>query len=264
MKNIVKNKARTVCITGAGGGIGRAIAIEMNNAGFNVALVDLNVEGLKKTIKLLNNHQSSYLSLNIDITKVSEIKKMVKMVIEKFGSLDVMVNNAGVTRAAKIEDLNENDWNWIVDVNAKGTFFCLQEAAKQMIKQKSGGRIINMSSNGAKGFVDVSNVIYAASKGAVLSMTKTAAQQLGKYGITVNSICPGVTLTDILEKIIATRANEQNKTREEVLKHYLRDVPTGQANTPREIALMVLFLSSEGGKNISGQSYNIDGGVIPS
>ena len=264
MKNIVKNKARTVCITGAGGGIGRAIAIEMNNASFNVALVDLNVEGLKKTIKLLKNHQSSHLSLNIDITKVSEIKKMVKMVIEKFGSLDVMVNNAGVTRAAKIEDLNENDWNWIVDVNAKGTFFCLQEAAKQMIKQKSGGRIINMSSNGAKGFVDVSNVIYAASKGAVLSMTKTAAQQLGKHGITVNSICPGVTLTDILEKIIATRANEQNKTREEVLKHYLRDVPTGQANEPREIALMVLFLSSEGGKNISGQSYNIDGGVIPS
>ena len=121
-----------------------------------------------------------------------------------------------------------------------------------------------MSSNGAKGFVDVSNVIYAASKGAVLSMTKTAAQQLGKYGITVNSICPGVTLTDILEKIMATRAKEQNKTREQVLKHYLRDVPTGKANEPREIALMVMFLSSEGGRNISGQSYNIDGGVVPS
>ena len=140
----------------------------------------------------------------------------------------------------------------------------MQEAAKQMIKQKTGGRIINMSSNGAKGFVDVSNAIYAASKGAVLSMTKTAAQQLGKYGITVNSICPGVTLTDILEKIVETRAIEQNKTREEVLKHYLRNVPTGQANDPKEIALMVLFLSSEGGRNISGQSYNIDGGAVPS
>ena len=84
-------------------------------------------------------------------------------------------------------------------------------------------------------------------------MTKKFAQQLGKYGITVNSICPGVTF-DILQKIIATRAKEQNKTREEVLKHYLRDVPTGQANHPREIALMVKFLSSEGGRNISGQS----------
>ena len=264
MEHVIKNKIKTVCITGAAGGIGRAIAIEMNKAGFNVACVDLNVEGLNNTIKLLKNGKTKNLALNINISKVSEIQKMIKMVIEKFGTLDVMVNNAGVTRAAKIEDLNENDWNWIVDVNAKGTFFCLQEAAKQMIKQKTGGRIINMSSNGAKGFVDVSNVIYAASKGAVLSMTKTAAQQLGKYGITVNSICPGVTLTDILEKIIETRAIEQKKTREEVLKHYLRDVPTGQANDPREIALMVLFLSSEGGKNISGQSYNIDGGVVPS
>ena len=189
---------------------------------------------------------------------------MVNEVVKTFKSLDVMVNNAGVTRASKIEDLNEKDWDWIFDVNAKGTFFCMQEAAKQMIKQQTGGRIINMSSNGAKGFVDVSNAIYAASKGAVLSMTKTAAQQLGKYGITVNSICPGVTLTDILEKIIETRAKEQNKTRDETLKHYLRDVPTGQANDPREIALMVLFLSSEGGRNISGQSYNIDGGVVPS
>ena len=262
MKKLTNNKIKTACITGAGGGIGQAIAVEMCKAGFNVVCVDINIEGLNNTMKMLDKNKS--LALIVDITNVIEIKEMIKSVVDKFGILDVMVNNAGVTRAAKIEDLNENDWNWIVDVNAKGTFFCLQEAAKQMIKQKVGGRIINMSSNGAKGFVDVSNVIYAASKGAVLSMTKTAAQQLGKYGITVNSICPGVTLTDILEKIIETRADEQNKTRDQVLKHYLRDVPTGQANDPREIALMVLFLSSEGGKNISGQSYNIDGGVIPS
>ena len=259
-----KNQNKTVCITGAGGGIGRAVAIEMNNAGYNVACADINLNGLNKTLELLNNNDCKSIALRTDITNVLDIKKMINEVIKSFGSLDVMVNNAGVTRAAKIEDLTEQDWDWIFDVNAKGTFFCLQEAAKQMIKQKTGGRIINMSSNGAKGFVDVSNAIYAASKGSVLSMTKTAAQQLGKYGITVNAICPGVTLTDILEKIIKTRAKEQNKTRDEVLKHYLRDVPTGQANKPREIALMVLFLSSEGGRNITGQSYNIDGGVVPS
>ena len=264
MKDNSKKHNKTVCITGAGGGIGRAIAIEMNKEGYNVACADINLEGLNQTIQLLTNEKSQAIALKTDVTNVIEIKKMVNEVVKTFNSLDVMVNNAGVTRASKIEDLNEKDWDWIFDVNAKGTFFCMQEAAKQMIKQDTGGRIINMSSNGAKGFVDVSNAIYAASKGAVLSMTKTAAQQLGKYGITVNSICPGVTLTDILEKIIETRAKEQNKSRDEVLKHYLRDVPTGQANDPREIALMVLFLSSEGGKNISGQSYNIDGGVVPS
>ena len=264
MEENKKNQNKTVCITGAGGGIGRAVAIEMNNAGYNVACADINLNGLNKTLELLNNNDCKSIALRTDITNVLDIKKMINEVIKSFGSLDVMVNNAGVTRAAKIEDLTEQDWDWIFDVNAKGTFFCLQEAAKQMIKQKTGGRIINMSSNGAKGFVDVSNAIYAASKGSVLSMTKTAAQQLGKYGITVNAICPGVTLTDILEEIIKTRAKEQNKTRDEVLKHYLRDVPTGQANKPREIALMVLFLSSEGGRNITGQSYNIDGGVVPS
>ena len=258
------NQNKTVCITGAGGGIGRAIAIEMNKEGYNVACADINLDGLNQTIQLLRNEKSQAIALKTDVSNVFDIKKMVNEVVKTFNSLDIMVNNAGVTRAAKIEDLNEKDWNWIFDVNAKGTFFCMQEAAKQMIKQQTGGRIINMSSNGAKGFVDVSNAIYAASKGAVLSMTKTAAQQLGKYGITVNSICPGVTLTDILEKIIETRAKEQNKTRDETLKHYLRDVPTGQANDPREIALMVLFLSSEGGRNISGQSYNIDGDAVPS
>ena len=264
MKDNIKKHNKTVCITGAGGGIGRAIAIEMNKEGYNVACADINLEGLNQTIHLLSNKKSQAIALKTDVTNVIDIKKMVNEVVKIFESLDVMVNNAGVTRASKIEDLNEKDWDWIFDVNAKGTFFCMQEAAKQMIKQQTGGRIINMSSNGAKGFVDVSNAIYAASKGAVLSMTKTAAQQLGKYGITVNSICPGVTLTDILEKIIETRAKEQNKTRDETLKHYLRDVPTGQANDPREIALMVLFLSSEGGRNISGQSYNIDGGAVPS
>ena len=264
MNDNIKKHNKTVCITGAGGGIGRAIAIEMNKEGYNVACADINLEGLNQTIQLLSNEKSQAIALKTDVTNVLDIKKMVNEVVKTFKSLDVMVNNAGVTRASKIEDLNEKDWDWIFDVNAKGTFFCMQEAAKQMIKQQTGGRIINMSSNGAKGFVDVSNAIYAASKGAVLSMTKTAAQQLGKYGITVNSICPGVTLTDILEKIIETRAKEQNKTRDETLKHYLRDVPTGQANDPREIALMVLFLSSEGGRNISGQSYNIDGGAVPS
>ena len=161
-------------------------------------------------------------------------------------------------------DLTEEDWHWIHNVNAKGTFFCLQETARQMIKQKSGGRIINMASVGGKGFVDVSNAIYAASKGAVISLTKTAAQELGKYEITVNAICPGITHTNILSNIIKKRSLEQNKTESEIIKHYVRDIPLGRANEPEDIAAMVVFLSSEGAKNISGQSYNIDGGLIPS
>ena len=113
---------------------------------------------------------------------------MIQQVVNNFGTLDIMINNAGVTRTSDIMDLNEQDWYWINNVNSKGTFFCLQAAAQQMKFQKSGGRIINMSSVGARGFVDVSNAIYAGSKGAIVSLTKTAAQQLGKYKIS-NSRC---------------------------------------------------------------------------
>ena len=202
--------------------------------------------------------------IKTDVTNFLDIKKMVSNTIESFGSIDVLVNNAGVTRTSGIMDLTEEDWHWIHNVNAKGTFFCLQETARQMIKQKNGGRIINMASVGGKGFVDVSNAIYAASKGAVISLTKTAAQELGKYEITVNAICPGITHTNILSDIIKKRSLEQNKTESEIIKHYVRDIPLGRANEPEDIAAMVIFLSSEGAKNISGQSYNIDGGLIPS
>ena len=126
-----------------------------------------------------------------------------------------------------------------------------------MIKQNKGGRIINMASVGGKGFVDVSNAIYAASKGAVISLTKTAAQELAKYEITVNSICPGITYTNILSDIVKKRASEQNKTEEEIMKHYVRDIPLKRPNNPEDIASMVVFLSSEGARNISGQSYNV-------
>ena len=260
----MSDNIKNICITGAGNGIGRAIAIAMSKEGYNVVCADINIDHANDTLDIINNDNGSGLALKADVTNNIDINNMVKTVADAFGSLDVMVNNAGVTRTSNILDLTEKDWDWINDVNAKGTFFCLQSAAKQMIKQKKGGRIINMASVGAKGFVDVSNAIYAASKGAVISLTKTAAQELGKYEITVNAICPGITHTNILSNIIKKRSLEQNKTETEIMKHYVRDIPLGRPNNPEDIAAMVVFLSSKGAKNISGQSYNIDGGLIPS
>ena len=253
-----------VCITGAGNGIGQAIAIAMSKEGYNVICADIDFEEAKKTVEIISSHNGSGLAIKTDVTNVEDIKDMVNKVVEQFGSLDVMVNNAGVTRTSSIMDLDEKDWDWIHNVNAKGTFFCLQIAAYQMIKQETGGRIINMASVGGKGFVDVSNAIYAASKGAVISLTKTAAQELGKYDITVNAICPGITHTNILSNIVKKRALEQDKSEEDIMKHYVRDIPLKRPNDPKDIAAMVVFLSSEGARNISGQSYNVDGGLIPS
>ena len=255
---------KNVCITGAGNGIGKAIAIAMSKEGYNVICADIDFEEAKKTVKIISSNNGSGLAIKTDVTNILDIKDMVNKVVEQFGSLDIMVNNAGVTMTSSIMDLNEKDWDWIHNVNAKGTFFCLQTAAYQMIKQETGGRIINMASVGGKGFVDVSNAIYAASKGAVISLTKTAAQELGKYDITVNAICPGITHTNILSNIVKKRALEQDKSEEDIMKHYVRDIPLKRPNYPEDIAAMVVFLSSEGARNISGQSYNVDGGLIPS
>jgi NAD(P)-dependent dehydrogenase (short-subunit alcohol dehydrogenase family) len=255
---------KNVCITGAGNGIGRAIAIAMSNEGYNVACADIDLKQAQDTVDLISNKQNSGIAVATDVTKVFDIKNMINKTVEAFGSLDILVNNAGVTRTSNIMDLTEKDWDWISNVNAKGTFFCLQVAASQMIKQNKGGRIINMASVGGKGFVDVSNAIYAASKGAVISLTKTAAQELAKHEITVNAICPGITHTNILSGIVKKRALEQNKSEEEIMKHYVRDIPLKRPNEPEDIAEMVVFLSSKGARNISGQSYNVDGGLIPS
>ena len=260
MMKIYKN----VCITGAGNGIGRAIAIAMSNEGYNVACADIDLKQAQDTVDLISNKQNSGIAVATDVTKVFDIKNMINKTVEAFGSLDILVNNAGVTRTSNIMDLTEKDWDWISNVNAKGTFFCLQVAASQMIKQNKGGRIINMASVGGKGFVDVSNAIYAASKGADISLTKTAAQELAKHEITVNAICPGITHTNILSGIVKKRALEQNKSEEEIMKHYVRDIPLKRPNEPEDIAEMVVFLSSKGARNISGQSYNVDGGLIPS
>jgi len=260
MEKVFKN----ICITGAGNGIGRAIAIAMSREGYNVVCADIDLNQANETLEIILNNNGNGLSIEMDVTNSSDIKKMMKDTVVKYGSLDILVNNAGVARTSKIMDLTEEDWDWIHNVNAKGTFFCLQAAAKQMIKQNNGGRIINMASVGGKGFVDVSNAIYAASKGAVISLTKTAAQELAKHEITVNSICPGITYTNILSDIVKKRSLEQNKSEEDIMKHYVRDIPLQRPNYPEDIAAMVVFLSSSGARNITGQSYNVDGGLIPS
>ena len=130
--------------------------------------------------------------------------------MDGFGRIDVLVNNAGVTRRAYIMDLTEADWDRIMRVNAKGVFFCLQRVAREMIPRRSGA-IINVASIAAKGYAGTSNAIYAASKGSVISLTRTAAQQLARHNINVNAICPGVTVTALSQANVALRAREEGR-----------------------------------------------------
>ena len=255
---------QTALITGAGNGIGRAIAIAMAENDRNVVCADIDLNAAETTAATSRQLGVEATALKVDVGETSEISNMVQDIENQFGRLDILVNNAGVTRAADIMELTEADWDKIHRVNAKGVFFCLQNAAKQMIEQGNGGRIINIASIAGRGFSGTSNAAYSASKGAVISLTKTAAQQLAKHNITVNSICPGVTTTEIVEGLVKTRAEARGISVEAMVKEMTDNIPLKRANEPEDIAAMAIFLASSGARNITGQSYNVDGGLVTS
>lgn len=249
-------------VTGAGQGIGRASALALAEAGGHVAVADINGQKAEETASAVLAQGRRGLALQADVGSVQEIDRMVRQTIETFGKIDILVNNAGVTRRAYIMELTEEDWDRIHRVNAKGVFFCLQRVAREMIPQGSG-RIINIASIAGKGYAGTSNAAYAASKGAVISLTKIAAQQLGSHNINVNAICPGVTRTALSEANLRVRAQEEGVSIEEIERRRNQVIPIGRANDPEDIAAMAVFLASPGARNITGQSFNVDGGIIP-
>lgn len=256
-------KDKVALVTGSGAGIGAAIAVAMAEAGAHVISVDIDGDAAQQIADKAGEFQVKTLAIQADVGSVDEIDKLVDAAVAEFGQLDIIVNNAGVTRRAYIMDLTEEDWDRIHRVNAKGVFFCLQRAARQMIAQ-GHGCIINTASIAGRGYAGTSNAAYAASKGAVIALTKTAAQQLGQHNINVNAICPGVTRTPLSDRNLVIRAEEQGVSLEEALANHLKPIPIGRANQPEDIAAMAVFLASPGARNITGQAYNIDGGLVPS
>jgi len=255
-------KDQVAVVTGAGQGIGAACSKALAEAGAIVVAVDIDGALAEQVALSLRAHQHRTLAIAADVGSVSDIQRMVDRTIADYGRIDILVNNAGVTRRADIMDLTEADWDRIHRVNAKGVFFCLQTVARTMIPRRSG-RIINIASIAGKGYVNTSNVAYAASKGAVISLTKTAAQQLGQHNINVNAICPGVTRTALSDANLQVRAQQEGLTLEAMERRRAEVIPLQRVNDPEDIAAMAVFLASPGARNITGQSYNVDGGIIP-
>jgi NAD(P)-dependent dehydrogenase (short-subunit alcohol dehydrogenase family) len=249
-------------VTGAGQGIGKASALALAAAGANVVAVDINGESAQQVAAAATAGGPKGLAIEADMGSLADIDRMVAETVAAFGRIDILVNNAGVTRRAYIMDLTEEDWDRIHRVNAKGVFFCLQRVAREMIPRRSG-RIINIASVAGKGFPGTSNAIYAASKGAVISLTKTAAQQLGRHNINVNAVCPGIVRTALFGEIVRVMSQKEGKSAAEIEARMVETVPLKRANEPEDIADMVLFLASPGARNITGQSFNVDGGLIP-
>src|SRR5262249_53614592 len=185
-------------VTGAGHGIGRAIAVALAQAGADVAVADIDPSSARATADAVTAAGRKGMALDVDVGDLASIESMVRRATDSLGQIDVLVNNAAVSRRAYIMDLTEDDWERMMRVNAKGVFFCLQRVAREMIPRRSGV-IVNIASIAGKGYAGTSNAIYAAGKGAVISLTRIAALQLARHNINVNAICPGTTTTAFSE-----------------------------------------------------------------
>ena len=256
-------EGQTVLVTGAGTGIGRAIALAFAETGARVAAADLDERAAAATAAAARAAGGGAMAVQADVGDVADIDRMVGAVVAGFGHLDVIVNNAGVTRGAYIMNLTEEDWDRMHRVNAKGVFFCLQRAAREMIPRREG-RIINIASIAGRGFPGTSNAAYAASKGAVISLTRTAAQQLARHNLNVNAICPGVTMTEMVTRLVTQRAEKEGISVDEARAAAVKPIPLRRANDPADIAAMAVFLASPGARNVTGQCYNVDGGLVTS
>ncbi|MGE0682497.1 MAG: SDR family NAD(P)-dependent oxidoreductase [Candidatus Binatia bacterium] len=254
-------KDKIAIVTGAGVGMGKAIALRYAKEGAHVVAAEINEATGVQTAAEVSAHDRRGLFIKTDMAKLSDINAMVAKTMETFGRIDILMNNAGVTKKLDFFEVTEADWDWIHSVNAKGVFFCMQAVAREMAKNKSG-KIINTASIAGKGFRGTSNISYAGSKGAVIAMTRIGASQLAKYNINVNSICPGATRTELYDQIMKEIVQRENITEEQAIARMDASIPLRRSNTGDDIANMAAFLASDEARNITGQSFNVDGGLM--
>jgi len=259
--NFNRLKDKRAMVTGGATGIGKAIVLELAREGADVAVLDINEDLAKETVSEVKSLGRKSLFIKCDVSKVSDIKSAVANVVKSFGGIDILCNNAGVSRMKWVIDVTEEDYDWNMDIMAKGTFFMSQEVAKQLIKQGKGGRIINTASIG--GFVGSDTLSdYNAAKAAVIIHTMSYAAFLAKHGVTVNAVCPGLVKTGMQEREIKWSAQLYGRSEEEIRKSYLQYTPLGRLEEPEDVARVVAFLASEEAGFITGERIIVDGGVM--
>lgn len=239
---------KTALITGSGSGIGKSVAMMLADLGADIVINDVNVENAEKTAREIIEKGRKAIASSANVVKDNEVKEMFDRIAESFGSLDILVNNAGVTRDSLLMEMTEDQWDLVMDVNLKGVFLCSKYAAALM-SQKKYGKIINISS--ASGLMgNIGQVNYAASKGGVISITKTLAKELARYSINVNAVAPGYIRTPMTEAVP-----------EKVEKLLISQIPLRRAGEPEEVANAIAFLASDKADYITGQVLSVNGGI---
>jgi meso-butanediol dehydrogenase / (S,S)-butanediol dehydrogenase / diacetyl reductase len=253
---------KIVLVTGASRGIGKGIAKRFAEEGASLML-SANEESVHKVAEELKALGINAVSVVCDVTQRTEVDRLYDRALAEFGKLDVSIQNAGVITIARIEELSENDWDRVMAVNTKGVFLCCQAAAVRM-KPRRFGRIINTASGQARqGFIYTPH--YAASKFGVVGLTQSLAKELAPDNITVNAFCPGIIETDMWAYNDATWGKLLgNYQPGELMREWVNNIPMKRAGKAEDVAGLVAFLASEDAAYITGQTINVDGGLIMS
>ncbi|HEX2513462.1 MAG TPA: glucose 1-dehydrogenase [Chloroflexota bacterium] len=256
-----KLAGKVALVTGGAQGIGRAIALHLARDGAAVVAADLNLEGAEAVAAEIEAAGGRAAGMRADVVDEASQEDLVAQTVQRFGSLDVVVANAGILQVKPLIDLSAAEWDRTFAVNVRGVFLSFRFGARQMIEQGRGGRLLATASIAAKmGSPFQSH--YQASKSAVVGLVRSAAWELGQHGITVNCYCPGIVDTDMWKIIDRERGKLLGRQPGELLKEMATRSPLGRTEVPEDVAPLVSFLASEDSRYITGQAINVCGGVV--
>lgn len=244
----MKFQNKVAVITGGARGIGKVTAEEFLKEGAKVAVIDVNEEAFSEIRKQWTDHENNYIAIPADVTKVDSVKQAMDKVIEKFGKIDILLCNAGITRDSMAHKMTSEQFDLVIDVNLRGVWHCVQSVIGHMRDQSSGRILFTSSVVGEYG--NIGQLNYSASKGAVITMAKSLAKELGRKNITVNVVSPGYTMTEMMSTVP-----------EKILDGIKSKTPMGRLAEPIEIAKAFLFLASEDAGYITGHNLSVNGGL---